>query len=223
MDRATKLARVDESQAFAEWKAAIAKERADSRRAAIAFERAILSGCVNQFLAAVDGLFMTVDGWRLAMKRAGRLKNVSDDIQWEFLSTWVQAQGLRLKAGDERRSLASALRILLPRSEVGQPMTLYRGADARERKRRAYGFSWTRDSAMARRFAEYLPTVGWETVVLRTVASPDAILHARDDGEPFDEKEIIVDPFKLGRIEVVERIEASSIGDGSRPPALVED
>jgi hypothetical protein len=220
MSRATKLAPVDEGQAFAEWKAAIAKERADSRRAAVAFERAILSGSVNQFLAAIDGLFMTVDGWRLAMKRAGRVKNVSDDIRWEFMSTWVQAQGLRLKAGDERRSLASALRILLPRSEVGQPMTLYRGADARERKRRAYGFSWTRDYAIARGFAEYLPTIGWETVVLRTVASPDAILHARDDDGFFDEREIIVDPFKLGHIEVAERIKASSTGNGSQSPAL---
>ena len=45
-------------------------------------------------------------------------------------------------------------------------------------------------------------------VVLETLAPADAILLVRDDEEYYDEGEVVVDPFKLVRVTVAERLRA---------------
>ena len=106
----------------------------------------------------------------------------------------------------------------------GPPLTLYRGAEADERRRRIYGFSWSTDIAKARLFAEHWERAfGTSAVVLRTVALPEAVLLVRQpgtfsittDGEEyrFDEDEVVVDPFQLGRVDVAERLKEVNPAD----------
>jgi hypothetical protein len=73
---------------------------------------------------------------------------------------------------------AGALRVLMP-GGYKEALTLFRGAHAHERSRRIYGFSWTMDLAIARRFAERWALTG-EGVLLRTVAPAEAILLIRE-------------------------------------------
>jgi hypothetical protein len=42
--------------------------------------------------------------------------------------------------------------------------------------------------------------------VLKTVVPPDAVLLTRQPEDYYDEGEVVVDPFRLGRVDVVERI-----------------
>lgn len=193
----------DDDVGVREFNAAIAMERAAARRAAIEFERAVASGDLSRFLGAIEGLF-GFGGWPLAMKRVARLTNVADDLRWAFLDIWINAKMLPLIVGD-RPVLAGALRVLLPRSDYSErPIALFRGTRASERKHHLYGFSWSRDQTTARGFAEHWASVGQEAIVLQTVAGAEAILHARDQNGYFDEREIIVDPFKLTRVAVAE-------------------
>jgi hypothetical protein len=188
-------------------------EPARSRRAARAVELACISGDVGEFHDAIQRLDETDDGWRLAMGREGRLEHVSDEIRNAFLYAWIDHNNLMLRV-DHRPTLARALRVLLPRTEVAEPLVLFRGAVARERRHRTYGFAWTTDIDEARNFArgKVAPALGrfpaTSSVVLRTLAAPNAILYirARSEGQFYDEHEVIVDPFRLGRIEVMERM-----------------
>jgi hypothetical protein len=86
-------------------------------------------------------------------------------------------------------------------------MVLYRGAGGRERKRRVYSFSWTTRVLVARKFAEHWAESIGGGVILKTIAPSAAILHVREDEDYYDEGEVVVDPFALGRIDVVERLE----------------
>jgi hypothetical protein len=123
---------------------------------------------------------------------------------------------VRVCAGD-RPLVANALRVLLLGGYSGPPLTVYRGTSNTERRRRLYGFSI--DVAVARRFAEPYawppPSVGTsrpdQGVVLQTSAPREAVLLIRKRGDYYDEGEVVVDPFRLGRIEVVERLPAGSI------------
>ena len=101
---------------------------------------------------------------------------------------------------------ARALRLLLPRNYRGAPITLYRGTAFRERRFGAYGFSWTEDRAIARNFAEKWKVDGG--VLLETVATPEAILLVRKPEDYYDEGEVVLDPFRLGRVHVGERFTA---------------
>ena len=102
-----------------------------------------------------------------------------------------------------RAVLARALRLLLPRNYLGGPLTLYRGASFRERHYGTYGFSWTTDRAIAQNFAERYKIDGG--VLLETVATPEAVLLVRRPEDYYDEGEVVLDPFRLGRVRVVER------------------
>jgi hypothetical protein len=151
--------------------------------------------------------------WRLAMRRIARLDSVSPDVQAAFIPIWVESKMLALRVGN-RPVLAKALRVLLPGAAITTPLTLYRGAGAHERRRRLYGFSWTTDAAVARTFAEHWarpirpPYSGPAPagVILRTVAPPEAVLLMRQPEDYYDEGEVVVDPFRLGKVTVVERL-----------------
>jgi hypothetical protein len=156
--------------------------------------------------------------WRWAMMRTAKLSTVDADIRSAFLEVWVESKMLPNKVGDNR-ALARALRILMPGDYRGAPIKLYRGAEWRERCRHSYGFSWTRHKAMSRGFAEHwqeasrnlkargIPQNRFnEGVVLGAVAPAEAILLIRDDEDYYDEGEIVVDPFKLPSVTVVERL-----------------
>jgi hypothetical protein len=188
---------------------ALAEERRRNGLGARVFEAACRTGDVEAFLSAVDCINQdTVDGWRLAMLRVSRLPEVSQEIRSAFLNVWVEMNVLPLRVGD-RRTLANALKILMPPVGPRAPMILYRGASWWERTRRRYGFSWTSRLDIARCFGEHWKQIPHGGVILRTVAPPEAILLVREDVGDYDEGEVVVDPFALGRIEVEERLNAS--------------
>jgi len=189
-----------------DFRAAIAQERRQSRAAGTAFASACKAGDVDAFFAAVDFINETFDSWRHAMKKVGQLSCVSDEICQAFLGIWIESKMLPLAVGD-RRLLANALRVLMPGTYRGAPMRLYRGASAGERRRRLYGFSWTTRIEIARdKFADQRRSFTGGAVVLETIAPADAILIVREDEDYYDEGEVVVDPFKLGRVEVNERL-----------------
>ena len=85
-------------------------ERLSSLRAARALSDACASGDVDGFLCAVDALRDlrgTADGWRLAMRRVGRLASVSGEIQDAFLRQWIEHKFLPLAVG-HRPTMAAA-------------------------------------------------------------------------------------------------------------------
>lgn len=190
-----------------DFETALAQERRDDLAVARAFSAACASGDVADFMEAVDYLnSRTVDGWRYAMLRVARLQAVSPEIRAAFLGVWIESKMLPLKVGD-RRALAQALRVLMPSSYSGPALKLYRGAGARERRCRLYGFSWTTNLEIARdKFAAERRVRTGGSVVLETTAPSEAILLVREDENYYDEGEVVVDPFKLSRVRVVERL-----------------
>jgi hypothetical protein len=100
-------------------------------------------------------------------------------------------------------------RVLMPRNDrPAESLRLYRGAGWQERRRRLYGFSWTTRLNHARSFAEHWRQGQSGGVILETLAPPDAILLVRDDEGYYDEAEVVVDPFRLGKVTVCERLPA---------------
>lgn len=187
--------------------------------AARAFSYACGASDLDLLYQAAIGLDET-RGWKLAMKLASRLPSVSREVQYTFESLWVERKGLSLTVG-HRPTVAKALRVLFPGNYLGEPLRLYRGTRRGERRRRHYGFSWTTDKAIAQSFADThsetarslakdLPKEGpfaystdLEGLLLETVVPPEAILLMRELDGHYDESEVVVDPFRLGRITVV--------------------
>jgi hypothetical protein len=196
----------------AEYDEAKARERRIDRAGAKALAEACAAGNVEAFLGAVDFLnYRTVEGWRLGMMRVARFPAVSAEIQTAFLNVWIESKGLLGKVRD-RPVLAKALPILMPAIYHGAAIQIYRGANWQERRHRRYGFSWTRDRGVARGFAEHWQQV-FGGVVLETLAPPDAILLVREDEDYFDEREIVIDPFRLNKVMVIERLLSDAAAD----------
>jgi hypothetical protein len=147
------------------------------------------------------------DAWRLALRKVVELGSVRPEIQTAFVPIWVRHKALP-RAVRDRRVMADALRLLMPGRYAGPALTLFRGADSIERRHHRYGFAWSTDLPIARNFAQQRahPALGMEGVVLRTLAPPNAVLLVRLPGDSFDEGEVVVDPFRLGKIEIVERV-----------------
>jgi hypothetical protein len=142
--------------------------------------------------------------WLVAMKKVAVMKRVQPRVRRAFVPIWVEHKTLPLTIGD-RRVTAAALRVLMPRGYRGKALTVYRGASANEHKTREYGFSWTTDIAIARRFAENWarPEVNSESVLLRTTVPAKAVLLARKPEDYYDEGEVVVDPYQLGEVETI--------------------
>jgi hypothetical protein len=190
----------------AEFKERIAAERRNSRRAGVLFAKACAEGDVHAILAATDWVNETVDGWTYAMKLVGRLGNVSETTRNVFLSIWIETKFLPLMVGN-RPVMAKALRVLMPGGYNGPALRLYRGTSAGERQRRLYGFSWTTRLEIARdKFGEHHRPAPDGAIVLETIAPPQAILLVREDEDYYDEGEVVVDPFRLGTVRVIERL-----------------
>lgn len=190
--------------------ARIREEVRQSRRLGKAVALACRTGNVEDFLQAVDTLTFAVDGWRYAMLSIGRLPPVTAEVQSAFLQVWIETKMLSLSVG-HRPTLAKALRVLLPAGDsVPDPVRLYRGASALERRRRLYGFSWSKDAEVARGFAEHWQKSENGGVILQTDAPAAAVLHARAAEGYYDEGEVVVDPFKLGRVAVMERLPSTA-------------
>jgi hypothetical protein len=112
--------------------------------------------------------------------------------------------------------MAAALRILMPGNYTGKPLTLFRGAESSERHR-CPGFSWSLKVAHARKFAErhiYRDEYVVETGDLfRTVAPPEAVLLADNLDIDRDHRfgglvEVVVDPFRLNKVTLLETVGA---------------
>jgi hypothetical protein len=193
-----------------ELRAQLKQERRDATEAAKIFARVCESGSEDELRGAASLLYEQIDAWRPAFVKVAKLPCVTKEVQNAFLSVWIENKMLPLHVGN-RRVCADALRVLMPADYSGSPLTLYRGTAAHERRRRLYGFSWTLDIAIARKFAKHwaqpLPApLTSEGVVLKTVARPEAILLVRQPENYFDEGEVVVDPFQLDKVDVIERL-----------------
>ena len=132
---------------------ALRRERQEARAAARAFVRACEDADLRAFYFAVDALNDSVDGWRLACKAVARLDGIKPRIRRAFLMVWTKTKMLPLTIGDDRVT-RDAIRVLLPPYTGKRHVRLFRGTIFREHRRRAYGFSWSKDRATAERFAE---------------------------------------------------------------------
>jgi hypothetical protein len=191
-----------------EWQAQFREEHRQAMQAAAVFARVCKEGRADQLYNA--HLFLNESGpdaWRLAMQRVTKLGCVSPDIQNAFVSIWIESKMLPLMVGN-RPVLARALRVLMRSDYTGPPLTLYRGTTNGERRRHLYGFSWTTDQAKARGFAEQRthPKYQVEGVVLQAVVPAEAILLVRKPEDYYDEGEVVVDPFGIGRVKVIARL-----------------
>lgn len=191
-----------------EWRAELAEEHRRAIHAANVFTRICREGDADALYDA--HLLLNESGhdaWRLAMAKVAKLPHVSRAIQDAFVPIWVESKMLPLRVG-HRPTMAAALRVLM-RGHLDSPLTLYRGTNIHERSRRIYGFSWTTDIAIARKFAEKwarpVPGIKTEGVILKTIAPPEATLLIRQPEDYYDEGEVVVDPFRLGKIEVIDR------------------
>jgi hypothetical protein len=205
----------DETDRMAEMREQKREEWREARKAATVFACVCKEGDADRLYHAACWLNECIDAWRPAMVKVARLPHVIPEIQAAFLPVWIESKGLSRQVGN-RRVLADALRVLFPCDYSGPPLTLYRGTRSCERRRRLYCFSWTTDIDVARKFAE--PRFASEGVILQALAPPEAILlvrrpeeyqqmTAKGTWEPaFNEGEVVVDPFRLGKVEVVERL-----------------
>jgi hypothetical protein len=185
-----------------EWQAGLRQERREAVQAAKVFARICAEGDADRLYNAHLLLNeRSSDALRLAMSRVAKLPKVSREIQEAFLNIWIESKMLPLRVGS-RRVLANALRVLMPANYTGPPLTLYRGTSTHERRRRNYGFCWTTDAAIAANFAAHWqqPDISIESVVLQTLAPPKAILLIRKPEDYYDEGEVVVDPFRLGKV-----------------------
>jgi hypothetical protein len=196
-------------------------ERRTALKAADNFARLCAEGDAARLDNASLWLDETVGGWKLAMVKIAKLHAVSAEIQEAFVSIWVMHKMLALTVGS-RPILARALRVLMSSRPATHPLTLYRGTTNHERRRHLYGFSWTTEANIARQFAQNsVPhstntAMGLHGVVLRTRALPSAILMIREAEGYSDEGEVVVDPYRLSKVELIERIR--SLEDPASPP-----
>jgi hypothetical protein len=199
-----------------ELRAQLLEERREANRAADNFVRVCRKGRADSIQIAAGLLDDTLEGWRLAMIKIGRLEHVTPEVQNAFVTEWIIRKGVARKVGN-RPACATALRLLLPGGYLGPPLMLYRGTDECERRRHLYSFSWTTDVAMARLFAQRHADnaiEGMAGIVLQTIAPPEAVLLIRQpEGTGFDEGEVVVDPYRLGKVTVHERLPFARTSD----------
>jgi hypothetical protein len=208
-----------------EFRDQLQQQRRDARKAAANFAAVCSRGDADELYNAGLWLDECVDAWRLAMAKVARLPAVSRSIQEAFVPIWVEHKMLPLNVGN-RPVLVRALRVLMCSSYTGSPLTLYRGTTNGERRRHLYGFSWTTDQTKAREFAEQRthPEFQVEGVVLQAVVPAEAILLVRKPEDYYDEGEVVVDPFGIGRIRVIERLRervGTVIASDGKPSAEV--
>ena len=136
------------------FRAAIAAERANDRKAAMNMVEACKSGEADRFFEAVDIIHdCSVDGWRLAFKKISKLGEISPEIQNAFLRVWVESKSIRLSIGDDLLVIAG-LRVLLPPYR-GPDVLLFRGDSLRARSRRILWYVMDRQHRYRRTVRHY--------------------------------------------------------------------
>jgi hypothetical protein len=191
-----------------EFRAKFLEYHRSAREAANNFARVCKEGRADQIENATLGLDDTLGGWRLAMVRVAKLERVTREVQDAFVTEWIIRKHVPLLVCD-RPACAAGLRVLFPGNYSGPPLRVYRGTDESERRRRLYGFSWTRDLAIAQRFAQEhanVGIVGMVGIVLETVAIPEAVLLVREPKGAYDEGEVALDPYRPGKVTVLGRM-----------------
>jgi hypothetical protein len=189
-----------------------------------AFVEACQSGDAERFQLATAFLADCGSGWTRAFRQLARaqLGSVSEQIQHEFQLRWFESKGLARQC-DDKPALLDGLRLLFIPYQ-GPTVRLFRGAAAFEaRARKFYGPSWTTDIEEADRFARQYQHASGGSVVLETLASPEAVISApgstgaywsNKDGERhYDEQEYIVDGRLLQQVTVARRYSQISIDE----------
>ena len=182
-------------------------ERQRSHDAVTGFVDGAVSGDLTVFSAGVNEV-VAVGCWREAMLAVSRAGGVADNIRQEFIYSWnLNGDHLRNEVGEDK-ILMDGLRQLLP-SYNGAAVALYRGDSFANRKRRTYGLSWTVNKGIAEAFARGIwRTFDGGSVLLKTVAPPEAIICALPSEVHHTEEEYLVDRRQLTGVSVLERFQS---------------
>lgn len=182
------------------------QEERDRRAAARAFADALSSDDPMALREVSEHMGWVIDCWAAAMRAALRNSAVTETGRNAFQNLWIEHKGLPRSVGS-RPLMAKALRHLLPSPRpLPGLLTVYRGTTLYERRRRLYGFSWSTSREIARGFPERWGKTPFGGLVLSTELSPDAVLLDRQDDDYYAERELVDDPYRLGRVKVVERL-----------------
>ncbi len=163
------------------------------------------AGDIDAFLACIDAFDGSGSGWRRLLRRVARMPSPpSAEFRAVFLDLMTRSgDHLRQEAGD--LPVIDALRALYPPYR-GRGLRLYRGESARNRRRRTYGYSWTRSREVAECFATGLhQTAEGGSVLLETDAPAAAIIRVVRGGLHDGEREVWVDRRLLGHVRVLKR------------------
>jgi len=159
-----------------------------------------------------------LDGWRIALRRVGRLPGTTQAFRRAFLHAWITSgDHIRQEAGADF-ILAEALRILLPEYRGRRAVTLYRGEGARNWRYRCPSLSWTASRAVADAHARGMHSYSkGGSVVLKASVPPGAIIAKVPANEDrYGETEYLVDRrmLDLKTVTVVRRHAARVAGQG---------
>jgi hypothetical protein len=196
-----------------------AEERARNRKRIALLMQAYHAGDYDRFQ---ENMVADEFPWRLACKEFVKLSSVPPEMRFAFQSAWTQHKRPALR---NHPLVCAAIHAMLP-AYTGPAVRLFRGASELERKRRAYGLSWTSDVAEAETFAEKYRAWPGGSVVLETLAPPAAVISKMEYPEPFteeeraeipgahftefhDEREHFVDRRRLTLVKVVRRLPES--------------
>jgi hypothetical protein len=185
-------------------------ERREERRAmkvaAANFIRAAETNDPYLAAASLEHGAACIGFWKQVLRQGC---TVHPDLRPSFLRHWEESGDSLRSTLDDDLLLLDLLRLLLP-PYVGPAVELFRGETAWNRRRRTYGQAWSASREAATCFAIHKPrrsSVGG-SVLLRTVAPPDAIIcapHVLGARRPT-EAEYIVDRRRLsGGVTVLER------------------
>lgn len=188
--------------------AVLAEQRAARREAARLFCSAI-AHADRAALAATVQTMDQVGGWSTAIRRAGKLRDLSGKGRRMFREFWLQS-------GDDIRDsvagdleLANVLRACLPRY-TGRSKRLFRGESANNRRNRTYGLSWSASRSVAAAFLEArAPMYFGGTVLLVAQVPAEAIIASVPSASDlYAEREFLVDRRGLTgtRVEVICRL-----------------
>jgi hypothetical protein len=149
------------------------------------------------------------------LRAAAKLTDVPAKSRTMMLALWVQdGDALRDSVANDLL-LFDALRNILPPYRGG-PISLFRGETWFNRRRRAYGLSWSSDRIVAESFARNYPNFYVKgTLVLETLAPADAIicvpqLCGIDQLPPDAEAEYLVDRRRLKSVKAIAKYPPSS-------------
>lgn len=162
------------------------------------FKRAVTHANVTAFYASARILIVHYpDAAADALRWCATLENVSPAIQ-EAFSGFLIADGTEWGGNVAHRDLVSAVRAMMP-TYLGAPVTLYRGEDILPAGANRHGLFWAPDMRWGRWHMRSERRAPAGTVLLRTLAPPEAILGVMKEGTAT--AEYLVDYEKLDNIE----------------------